>query len=251
MQGKGKVKYYRLPLERKVCVALGVALLINFAFWLSLRDMRPHWGNVPPVPKEKFAALYGLGDENFSYRLNGLMLQNLGDTGGRVTALKDYDYETLAQWFLLEDKLDPVSNYVPYLASYYFGGVQDAEKFRPVFDYLAKVGMRDEGVKWTWLVQAIYIARHRLGDVDKALELAHLLAQTKNPTAPNWAQQMPAFVMNAKGDKREAYDLLVQTLKTSADRMDPSEVNATRAFICDQILEPSEAKDDPLCQTPY
>ena len=241
----------RFSLEKKVKLALLLALLANFMLWFSLRDMKSQWGNVPPAPKEEFAAFYGLGDKSLSYRLNSLMLQNMGDSGGRVTALKDYDYETLTDWFFLQDKLDPVSNYIPYLASYYFGGLQEPEKYRPVLDYLKMVGVRPEGIKWNWLVQGIYFARHRLKDMDKALELAEALAQTKNSEAPVWVHQMPAFVMNAKGSKREAYSLLVETLKANIHKMHPEEINAARAFICDQILDTEEAKDDPLCQGGY
>lgn len=235
-------------LEKRVTLALVFALLVNFLFWLNLRGVQAQWGNVPPAPKEHFAAIYGLGDEKFSYRINALMLQNLGDTGGRVTALKDYDYEKLNAWFLLQDKLDPVSDYIPYLASYYFSAVQDPEKFRPVLDYLKMVGIRPEGTKWKWLVQGIFFARHKLGDLEKALELANELAITENKDAPIWTRQMPAFVMNAKGSKREAYSMLVETLKANMDEMAPEEINATRHFICEQILDGAEAKDDPLCE---
>ena len=238
-------------LEKKVSVVLVLVLAVNFMFWLFLRDMQAEWGNVPPAPKEQFAALYGLGDKGFSYRLNGLMLQNLGDTGGRVTALKDYDYDDLTAWFFLQDKLDPVSDYIPYLASYYFGGVQEPEKYRPVLEYLRMVGARPEGIKWKWLVHAVFYARHELEDLDKALDLANDLAKNKNISAPMWIKQMPAYVMNAKGSKREAYSLLVETLKANMDKMAPEEINATRSFICDRILDPSEAKDDPLCQEQY
>jgi len=235
-------------LEKKVIAALIIVLSANFMFWLSLRDVQAQWGNVPPAPKEQFAALYGLGDEVFSYRINALMLQNLGETGGRVTSLRDYDYETLTDWFFLQHKLDPVSDYVPYLASYYFGSVQEPEKYRPVLEYLRLVGMRPDGIKWNWLVHAVFFARHRLEDLDKALELAKDLAKSENSDAPIWIKQMPAFVLNSKGDKREAYSLLVESLKANMDKMKPEEINAARAFICEQILGSDEAKGDPLCQ---
>ncbi len=235
-------------LEKKTSLALALALVVNFSFWLVLRDMQAQWGNVPPAPKEQFAALYGLGDESFSYRINSLMLQNLGDAGGRVTALKDYDYEVLTDWFFLQDKLDPVSDYIPYLASFYFSGTQEPEKFRLVLEYLKMVGARPDGIKWKWLVQGIFFARHKLKDLDKALELANVLAKTENPDTPAWVRNMPAYVMNAKGNDREAYSLLVETLKENMDKMAPEEVMATRVYICEQILDNDEAINDPLCE---
>ena len=238
-------------LEMKAKVALTISLIVNIAFWFCLRDMQADWGNVPPAPKEQYAAFYGLGDTSFAYRINSLMLQNLGDTGGRTTSLKDYDYDALSEWFFLQDKLDPVSDYIPRLASYVYGSVQEPEKYRPVLEYLKMVGVRPEGVKWNWLVFGIFFARHKLEDLDKALELATALAEVENDSAPVWAKQMPAYVMNAKGSKREAYSLLVETLKADMDKMSAEEINAARAFICEQILNQEEAREDPLCQEPY
>ena len=235
-------------LEKKVSFALVIALAANIMFWLNLRDMQAQWSNVPPAPKEQVAAFYGLGDETFAYRINALMLQNLGDTGGRVTMLRDYDYNSLSSWFFLQDKLDPKSDFMPHLAAYYFGNVQEPEKYRPVLEYLKMVGARPEGIKWNWLYFAVYYARHKLNDLDKALELANVLAQTKNPNVPDMVRNMAAYVMNAKGTKREAYIMLVESLKANMYKMKPENILSTRAFICEQILDASEAKDDPLCE---
>src|SRR5690606_23680957 len=133
-----------------------------------------------------------------------------GDTGGRTTSLNDYNYEELAKWFFLADTLDPVSNYVPYLAAFYFGGVQEPEKFRPVLDYLVHVGNRAEGEKWRFLAHAVYLARFELEDNDTALELANKLARVNNPNMPGWTRQMPAFIMNTQGKKEAAYALLLE-----------------------------------------
>lgn len=234
-----------------VSVFLTVAVLLNILFWFEVRDMRPEWGNVPPVPDHRFIQSMGLGDASFAYRSNGIMLQNLGDTGGRLTPLKDYDYDRLTEWFFLQDKLDPRSDYIPYLAAYYFSAVQIPEKFSPVLDYLAEVGVRSDGQKWRWLAQAVYVSRFLMKDIDKALELAQLLSRSVPDSAPAWAHQMPVFVANAKGDKGVAYALMLEILKSNADQMHPNEVRSTRAYICDRILNEVERQKDPLCEGEY
>jgi len=233
--------------ENFISLSLALALALNIMFWLHVRTLQASWDNVPPPPDIKTAAIYGLGDSSFSYRLNSIMLQNMGDTGGRTTSLKDYDYDRLTKWFFLQDSLDPRSNYVPYLATFYFGAVQEPEKFRPVLEYLKEIGMRPYGDKWRWLVYGVQMAKNNIGDKDKALELAHILASSKDPNKPAWVAQMPAFVMTDKEDKKEAYALMIEILKTSADKMHPNEVNAMKYYICQQILEPQEAENNPLC----
>ncbi len=232
-------------------IFLAVFLLSNVLFWFSVRDIRASWGNVPPAPDMKYVGAMGLGDAVFAYRLNSLMIQNFGDTGGRYTPLKDYDYEQLTKWFFLQDKLDSRSGFIPYLAAYYFSGVQVPDKFYPVLDYLEVVGTRSGGEYWRWLAQAVYVARFVMEDMDKALYLARRLAETAPEDAPVWVHQMPVFVLKASGDKDSAYALMLEILKSNVDKMHPNEVNAARAYICDQILNAEQKARDPLCEGEY
>ena len=229
-------------------IILGLAFLLNVIGWLGVRYEQTVWMNVPPAPSPQSAVYAGIGDKQFSYRMIGIMIQNLGDAGGRVVALKDYNYDALTDWFYVEDYLDSHSNYIPYLASYYFAASQDPEKFRPVLSYLEEVGKRPEKQKWRWLAQAAYIARFHLHDYDKALQLANELANLDVKGLPVWAKRMPAFVMTAMGEKQAAYALLIETLKTEGDQMQPTEVNALKYYICQKILEKDEAKRNPLCE---
>lgn len=235
-------------LDKRLQLGLGICLALNILFWFYIRDTQSTWTNVPPPPDEKYASSYGLGDASFAYRLNGIMLQNIGDTGGRVTSLQDYNYELLQDWFLLQDQLDEKSNFIPYLAARYFSFVQTAELYRPILDYLQIVGQRDYGEKWRWMVDAIDFSKRKLKDKDKALELAKLLAETKHPNTPAWVKRMPAYVLTSKGDKEAAYALMVQILKESGDKLHPNEIFETKRYICRRILGPAEALNDPICQ---
>lgn len=233
--------------DQKIQIYIGVFLCLNFLMWFAIRHSQGHWQNVPPVPDKAYAALYGLGDKSFSYRLNGIMIQNLGDTGGRFTPLQEYDYDVLAQWFFLEDYLDPNSDYIPYLVTYYFGGVQDVEKLRPILPYLEMVGERDYKEKWRWLAQAVFLARYRLKDFTIALRMAKTLASFERPNMPGWAKQMPAFIQVAQGEKKAAYSIMIELLKSSSDKLHPNEVNSMKIFICSRVLEAEEARNNPLC----
>ncbi len=234
--------------ERFVKGLLFLILFFNIALWFAVRGQQAKWLNVPPAPDPRFAASYGLGDTQLSYRSVGLMIQNMGDSGGRTVSLKDYDYEELVKWFFLVDALDPVSNYVPYLAAFYFGGVQEPEKFRPVLDYLVQVGSRSEGEKWRFLAHAVYLARFELQDQETALSLAHKLSRVNNPNMPSWTRQMPAFIMNTQGKKDAAYALLLEMLKTDPEKLAPNEANFLRWYICEKVLEKNEAELNPLCK---
>lgn len=227
---------------------LVVAVILNVVTWFHARFEKARWINVPPVPKIQTAGGFALGDSQFAYRTIGITLQNLGDTGGRSTAMDDYNYNDLVKWFYLADRLDPNSHFVPFLAAYYFGAARKPESLNPLLDYLAAVGQRPGGERWRWLGQAVYIARWQMQDLDKALELANILANLNQPDLPLWTRQMPAFILNARGDKSEAADLLLEMLKDNAENIHPNEVNYTRDYICTRILEEEKAKNMPLCQ---
>lgn len=225
-----------------------IAIILNFSLWINLKNIQAKWGNVPPASSKEFSASIGLGDTSFSYRIIGLMLQNLGDTGGRVTALKEYHYDDLLKWFFIGQHLDSDSDYMPFLAGYYFSATQDVQQIRFLIPYLESVGLSEKGEKWRFLAQAIYLARFVLKDVDLSLGLANKLANHKKKDLPNWTKQMPAFVMNQKGDKKDAYGFLLEILRSSSKSMHPNEVTNMKYYICQQILSEEEAKMDPICK---
>lgn len=234
--------------RHKVEILLCIAILCNLFFWFSVRHIQSHWGNVPPAPSKDFAASAGLGDTAFSYRIIGLMLQNLGDTGGRFTALKEYNYDELAKWFYIQQQLDPRSNFSPYIAAYYFSASQVPDKIRPLLGYLSVVGGSERDQKWRFLAQAVYLARFIVKDNALALELAKKLAANPNKDMPIWTRNMPAFVLNRQGDKKAAYQLLVEILRSNMKTMQPSEINNMRYYICKDVLTIDEAKTDLLCK---
>lgn len=235
----------RINLVRLVFV---IAIICNVAFWFSVRPLKAEWGNVPPVPDKEFASSIGLGDASFAYRINGIMLQNLGDAGGRSTPLKDYDYDALTNWFFLQDTLDPHSSYIPYLVAYYFSATQTPEQFTPALRYLEQVGSRPEGENWRWLAQAVFLARFVVKDQDMAMKMAETLAKLPINNLPQWALQMPAFIMTDRGDKEAAYAFFLQILKSSADKLHPNEVNQIRHYVCSKVLDEQKAKENPLCE---
>lgn len=228
-----------------------LAVLLNGAFLFCIQDIQARWANVPPVPKQSSAPYAALGDKQFAYRSFGLMIQNLGDIGGRVTNLDEYDFTNLGAWFRFMNVLDPQSDYIPFLAAYYFGGADHkAEDMAPVTDYLADIGNTSDGEKWRWLAQAVFLARYKEKNLDKALQLSYKLADLYTPgDMPAWTKQMPAFVTMAMGDKKAAFGIMAGILAGDTSQMDPAEVNYTKAYICEQILDETQAKDYPLCNT--
>lgn len=234
--------------RRIVFIVCVMAFAAHALLSLSLQRRKAEWANVPPAPGRGAAASMALGDRQFAYRAFGLMLQNLGNTGGDTTPLNRYDYSRLGNWFGVEDDLDPRSNFIPLLAAYYFGGTQDPAQLDPVIAYLAAVGRRGDDLKWHWLAQAVYLARFRQNDMTKAQDLAAELAALWHPGMPVWTRAMPALVANQMGDKQAAYELMMAVLKDDSTAMDPAEVNFMIGYICERLLDKAAAAAHPLCK---
>ena len=190
----------------------------------------------------------GLGDTQYSYRLTAVMLQNLGDGGGRTTNFALYDYSNLIEWFHLEDLLDKRSNFIPLLAAFYYGNTKSKDDLRKIVEYLEVVGLRTGQERWRWLAQAVFIARYKIVDLDLSLDLANKLATHPEQGRPAWTYQMPAFVMNAKGEEEAAFELLINLIKDRGEQLHPNEVNFTYHYICRELLDRNDPIRDELCK---
>ena len=185
--------------------------------------------------------MMALGDTQFAYRLGAMTLQNLGNTGGNVVAVKEYDYKKLGAWFWLLNELDPASNHVPMMAAYYFGASPIKEDLAIVADYLATIGQIPVSNKWRWLAHAVFLARHRMQDLDRALDYAYKLSKMdlKDDTLPIWARQMPAFVLSEQGE-RESSRKIVEEILLTANDLHPNEVNFMAAYLIEQLDVPQD-----------
>jgi len=225
---------------------LPILMLVLFmglqaAFWYHTHTRLPDMSIVPDVPGETTLKALSFGDEQALFRLLALNIQNSGDTFGRFTALYKYDFNRLYHWFNALDTLDNRSNYIPAMASYYFSQTQYAPDARYIVDYLSEHSKDRIDQKWWWLVQAVYLADHKLKDQDKALELANHLSGHTN--IPIWAQQMPAFVHEKRGEF-DAAAIIIQSIMDSEQELPQGELNFMQYFVKERIDALDKVKAD-------
>lgn len=228
-------------------ILLGVFLL-NAAVWGYTQKRLAVWANVPPAPSTISTTIAFLGDKEMAYRSLALTLQSFGNDTGQVQALKNYNYKNLGTWFDLTDSLNPHSNYVPFLAGYYFGGSQDPSQLMPVITYLRRVGAYPEPDKWRYLGQATFLAYYKMKEDNLALELADELAKTYRAGMPAWPLQMKAILASKMGEREMAYNLMLDAIQNKKEGVDPIEINYMVDQICNHILTPEKRKINPLCE---
>jgi len=183
-----------------------VFLGLQLCFWDITRSKLPDMGIVPDVPGRVAVKALSFGDEEFYFRLLALDIQNAGDTFGRFTELYKYDFKKLYAWFTLLDSLDNESDYMPFIASYYYSQTQYVPDVRYVVDYLYQYSADRPEKKFWWLAQAVYLAQHKLHDNELALKMAQPLEHADN--APYWVRQLPAFVHESRGEMQDALRII-------------------------------------------
>jgi len=223
--------------------------------WKGSRAIKPNLDIVPVVDSEAMVKAISFGDNQFYFRAMGYEIQNAGDSFGRTTPLKNYDYSELYKWLVLLDKLDPVSDYLPSMASYYYGATQNPKAHLPyIVDYLENHADKMPGKKWWWYTQAIYHAKHKLNDLERALEISEKLSDIpKDIKIPLWARQMRAFILEQKGEYKQACEIILNILDTY-EEVSEGELNFMLYFIKDRVkaMELSgDEKIDPRCQQLY
>ena len=195
--------------------AFFLCFILQFVFWFKTEAIKPNIYIVPPVPSINSVRAFSFGDEQFYFRVLGLRIENAGDSFGRFSALKNYDYSQLYLWFKLLDNLDSKSIYIPTLAATYYSQTQKYEDTRYLVQYLDEFASPNIDKHWWWMFQAFNIANSTLKDYPLALKLAYKLSENKNELAPDWSRELPAFVHTRLGDDCSAFLFINNLLSDS------------------------------------
>lgn len=233
---------------RMAVVAFALFLGLQGAFWMHSHRIRPEMGIVPDVPGETAVHALSFGDEEAFFRLYALGLQNSGDTFGRFTALYKYDFHKLYQWFMLLDTLNNESNYLPAMATYYFSQTQNPSDVSYIVDYLDAYTKDRVKEKWWWTVQGVYLAQHKMKNLDRAGALADRLRGVRG--IPIWAQQMPAFIHEKRGEFGEAL-AIIEAIAKHPEEYSQGELNFMRYFVDERLgrLDAVKKEFDQIAKT--
>lgn len=214
---------------------LAVFLAAQIGLFSYTRHVVPDFSILPALPSQTEINALSLGEREFYFRVRGLGLQNAGDSFGRATPLKDYDYAVLQQWFFVLDTLDSYSHYIPSLAAYYYSNTQHYPDTRYIVDYLVTHADKDPGHNWWWYAQAIYLANYKLQDKKLALDIAYKLARAPGDL-PIWTRQYPAFLLADLGETEQAL-IIIKGVLDNTENLSQGELNFMHYFIEERLKQ--------------
>lgn len=214
-------------------------LMVQAAFAFISMKRIPDLGVVPDLSSEQELRLLSFGDGQLLFRIMAFRLNNTGDTFGRFTQLSAYNMEKIHQWFTRLDAFDSTANHLPSMAAYYFSQTQNHEDVRHLVDYLYEHSYYRPQEKWWWLTQGVYLAMHKLKDDALALKIAAPLVGIKD--IPYWAQQMPAFVHEKRGEFEDAATIMTNILEED-EKLTQGELNYIRYFMDERLKRLKEVE---------
>ena len=193
-------------------------IALQFVIWFFLTSRIKYEFTITPLPPSKLEmGVFSFGDKELLYRFYGFQLQNAGDTFGETTALQDYDYEKLEQWFYALDELDGISEYVPSIAGFYYSVSQHGEDNKHIVSYLEHFADRDPVKNWRWYATAAYIAKYKLQDDDLAFNIARKLLKIDSDEIPFVHRVISIFLIPPKELKSCKFVRMVADLIMSGD----------------------------------
>lgn len=201
------------------------------AFAYLIRDVKPYWEVLPPVPSERSLDAQAFGDRQFLYRNLVLDLQNFGDTGGRRTRMSDYDMPSVVAWLKALDYLDKDADHHLKLATQYFAQTQDVSQLDLLVHYVAEQVASTPERHWRWLLEAIYLAQKELHDTPLAVRLADQLGEYDYPDMILIARQLDSFLHREIGDFSGAADRMERVLSSQAGKVTAEEADYMRDYI--------------------
>lgn len=204
-----------------LAVVFYVLAIVHGVFAWSVRDRRPDFTVLlpPPAPAVREAATFG--DRQFLYRVWALDLQNAGDTGGRATPMRDYNYDYVVGWLEALRHLDGRAHFHTFLAVRYFSNTPRQDDVRKVVRFVVDDVQQNADIKWYWLTQATQIVRRRLSDEEYGLQIAQLLASYDYPNMPSWTWLFPAILLENLGQRNEALAVIADVRRRKAGRLEP------------------------------
>jgi hypothetical protein len=207
-----------------VMVLLAVVLSLQIA-WASLRPQPvAQAADLPPPPETALLRLPSLGDHVAMSRFLSLWLQAFDNQPGISIPFRELDYPRVVAWLDRILELDPGSDYPLLSASRVYAEVIDPGRQRIMLEFVADKFMQAPNDRWQWLAHAVFVAKHRLNDLELALRYAELLARhAMADDVPHWARQMHIYTLEDMGEI-EAAMVLLGGLIDSGAISDPHEL---------------------------
>ena len=193
--------------------AVPLAVRIIFIISLSVQVFWSHTRtpvtvtaeNLPDAPDPGLLRLAALGEPGVLAKVLMLWLQAFDDQPGISIPFAELDYARVINWLDALLDLDTRFQYPLLSASRVYTETPDIGRKKQMLEFVHRRFLEDPGRRWPWMTHAVYVAKHRIGDLPLALRYAGALRLNVDAdTAPPWVTQMEIFVLEDLGEPESA-----------------------------------------------
>jgi len=182
--------------------------------------------NYQALDKPLSAAAYrglAMGSEQLLGYLLTIRLQLHDNQAGRHFRYSLIDYDVLIDWLELVSTMNPGGEYATLLASRIYSQTGDAGRLRQILAFIERRFDKNPQLHWRRLAEASLLAKHKLHDLERALQMAEKIArQPASVQMPQWARDF-RFLLLAELNEFESAIAIIQALLQSKAVADPDE----------------------------
>jgi len=194
---------------RSIIFLLVFSLLIQIVWHAQQTKTEAKVVGLSAAPSSEILELFSFGDPVALSRLLMLRLQSFDYQPGISIPFLELDYVKIVSWLNGIADLDQNSQYPLLAAARIYAKVLDPEKKRVMLEFVRKRFLMNPDVQWPAMAHAVFIAKHRLHDLDLALKYAKdIRIHLKRTDLHSWVRQMELFVLEDMGDLESARILL-------------------------------------------
>ena len=160
---------------------------------------------LPNAPDTRLLHLYGLGEPDTLAKVLMLWLQAFDNQPGVSIPFARLDYARVVNWLDALLDLDSRFQYPLLSASRVYTETPDDDGKRQMLEFVHRRFREDPERRWPWMAHGVYVAKHRIKDLQLALKYANALRlNVSSDTAPPWVTQMEIFVLEDLGEIESA-----------------------------------------------
>ena len=164
-----------------------------------------------------------MGSQQLFGYLLVIRLQLHDNQAGKHIRYSQLNYERLVDWLDAINQLNTQSEYPTMLASRVYSQTQDKTRLKIILEFIDRTFMKNPQLHWRRLAEASVIAKHKLGDLQLALQMAEKLSsQPASVVMPRWARDMQFILLGDMNEFETAMTVVVALLQSEAVN-DPDE----------------------------
>ena len=230
-----------------VLALLAAGLALQLGLHAALPAPRAKAPDLLPAPAASLLRLASLGEPIALAKMLMLQLQAFDYQSGSKIPYKDLDYARVEDWLSRILEIDPGGQYPLLAASRLYAEVPDEARQRSMLDFVYQQYLLDPNRRWPWLAHAVFLAKHRLKDMNLALKYASTLQKyTTAKDVPAWVTTMEIFIREDLNELETAR-VMIGGLLAGGRITDPGELKFLdgRLREIEERLKPGAEKRKP------